>query len=271
MRIPWTPVAVLILLPASGLTAGPEASQGAKELFYDPVGKSAVSAAAETPSPAATPPPKTPKSLPAVDPQGRRRVTRSHSDLTVAAARSASDQSPPARKILGLSYWIELINGPGEGGASQVTNQRIFRSGERIRLHFRSNTDGEIALIHVGSSGESKVLFPDPAQHLTDRTLVADEDRILPSSKHWFRFDDSPGTEKLLVLFARSKEDLNRFPIRHEMDSIQTTTLLASAKTAQGSKDLVVETENQKVAEIGTYGVNVAGQPVVLEISLQHR
>ena len=170
---------------------------------------------------------------------------------------------------LGLSYWIELVGQDGEG--QQVTDSRIFRSGEKIRLHFRANADGNIALIQLGSSGTSNVLFPDPSRGLDDSRINPREDRILPKESAWFRFDNTPGTEKILVVFARNQREMDIFSIRPSMDVTATKAVLKTVDEIQGGKDLILETETENDSEIGGYGVNLAGKPVVMEIQLKHQ
>jgi hypothetical protein len=211
--------------------------KGAKELFFDPANGSVISA------------------TPAHD-ADRRRI----SNVT-------EDASP---RVLGLSYWIELIEAAHPGG-TQVTDARTFQSGDRIRLHFRSNGNGHIVIVQLGSSGTSSILFPDRQKGLDENLVRANRDAILPSARHWFKFDEQAGTEKLLVLFGRTQKDLERaFPTRQVMDSETTARLLALAKRASGSKDLLIESETAKPDELGVYSVNVAGQPIVLEIGLKH-
>jgi hypothetical protein len=220
---------------------------GAKELFFDPQQESVASAARAGSAKAAKP-----------AAGGGRRVA-------VLSADTAAQQ------VLGLSYWIELVDATGQGG-KEVTADRTFRSGDRIRLHFRGNGDGRVVLVQLGSSGTSSILFPDPGKGLSDNVIRANEDRVLPSEKFWFAFDKHPGTEKLLVLFAKNQTDLQRtFPTQPTMDVQQTTVLLMATNQAVGSKDLLIETESEQPAEVGTYAVNVAGKPVVLQIALKHR
>jgi hypothetical protein len=258
------PIRVLILsfiaVAWSGAAGGQEQAPGAKELFYDPVAKHATLA---TGAPAVGSPTRPAGAVPAsavrVGADGRREIR------TVPADATRGESGP-----IGLSGWIELED-PAGGPGVQVTDRRIFRSGERIRLHFRSNTDGYLTLIQLGSSGTSNVLFPDPAQGLLDNRVTAGRGAVVPGEGHWLRFDDTAGEERLLVIFARSQEEAAAFPVRPAMDKVQTAALVDRAATARGSKDLVVETETTTAAEIGTYGVHMTGKPVVLEIILQHR
>lgn len=251
-------ILVLLLLSETGrLLAQTPPPSGAKDLFYDPVGGGTVSAQPDTPgAPAPHPPAKISPSPDAV-----RRASHRLPSLP-----------PPATNVLpknvGLSYWIELEGAAGK--SEQVSEHRIFRSGERIRLHFLSNVDGYVRLIQTGSSGGSRCLFPDPAKGMAEDRLVAGKERILPAEEHWFRFDDNPGTERLVALFGPGRADLERFEVKPEMNPQETRKLLQLASHVQGSKDLVIETETQKVSEVGTYVVNRAGGEVVLDIVLQH-
>lgn len=257
---------VLLLASLLALTPPPGPSApvpGAKELFYDPVSRDTASVSSGVDTKGNRPTqhrPSHPRVVaPQLDASGRRRVS--------LPARSESREAPA---VLGLSYWIELV-GSGAGGGTQVTASRVFHSGERIRLHFRANAPGHIALIELGASGTARVLFPDLAAGLGDDRLPADEDRVLPGPQHWFRFDDHPGTERLLVLFAHDREDLDPLPARPQLGRQETVALLDRTRPLRGSKDLVIETESHTSSEIGTYGVNLRGKPVVLNITLEHR
>jgi Domain of unknown function (DUF4384) len=244
------------LIATAALLAGDQAVPGAKDLFFDPTQGTMIGAHVQPVVPTPSEPAK-----PA-------RVAGGKTALRRPLVRAAADQVP-VRKNRGLHYWIELEN-PGAQG-DYVTGRQVFRSGQRIRLHFVSNADGRILLIQLGASGASSLLFPAPSQGLADNGLKAGEDRILPSDSHWFRFDSRVGTERLLVLFARDTEELDRFKVKPEMGSQETRTLVAAATHVAGSKDLVIETETRKASEIGTYGINLQGDPVVLQIELQHR
>jgi hypothetical protein len=214
---------------------------GAKEMFFDP--QRSVGEASTAGKPAKI-----------TDDEGRRIA-----------------QLAPASTVLGLSYWIELVTSAGKRGV-HVTDARAFRSGERIRLHFRGNTNGRIVLVQLGTSGTASVLFPDPEKGLAGNEIGANRDQVLPSAGHWFRFDETAGTERLLVLFARNQEELERaFPTQRVMDAAATAALLRSVRRSKGSKDLFIEKETREPSEIGDYAVNVAGEPIALEIELTHR
>jgi hypothetical protein len=249
-----TLIAVLLL---SGTANGNQTPiPGAKELFYDPAADSLSSGSSVT------------KPVHKADGKnlGGTQTAPTGSPLRRSVQKVLKSGN---QKILGLSYWIEL-EGPKGQPATEVTTQRIFRSGERIRLHFRSNAEGQIALLQLGSSGNSSFLFPDEEKGLRDTSLVADQDRILPDATKWFTFDSHPGTERLLAIFAKSKADVDSLSVGPAMDSKATEGVLQTAEKQKGSKDLVIETETRNASEIGTYGVTRSGKPVILEIELKH-
>lgn len=114
----------------------------------------------------------------------------------------------------GIRHWIELL--PAEGIApavsQRVTEQRVFRSGERIRLHFETNVAGHITLIAGGSSGRRQKLFPLAAAGLGDDRLEAYTPRILPAENAWIRFDDQPAEERIEVYFEPDRPTQDGIP-----------------------------------------------------------
>jgi len=170
----------------------------------------------------------------------------------------------------GLKYSIELVADPGKIGET-VTEARVFRSGEKIRLHFESNRNGYISLLQLGASGQPNLLFPAPAKQLVDNYLVAGEDRILPAPEAWFRFDHQAGIERLVVVFAPKEEAVaSRLPSRNDRAPARGENSVQLVAYLRGSKDLLIETEMEARDEIGTYAISRDGEPLVLEIELKH-
>lgn len=225
---------LLILFAAGSLLAGDEPT-GAKELFGGGLDRTVVQYSGES--------------------------AREKPPEQVKTRRHAQPKRP-----FGLSCWIELVETPGSKG-TQVVYTRTFKSGEKIRLHFRGNADGFISLVQLGASGTASVLFPDAGRNLADNTIHAGADQVLPSEKHWFRFDDTPGVERLLVLFARTREELDKFIRDQSMDIKATAAMLQVADRVSGSKDLVIETVDAEA----TYAVNRVGDLVVMNLSLVHQ
>ncbi len=179
------------------------------------------------------------------------------------------DERPKCRSS-GLRHWIELVESGSQRG-QKVSPDRVFRTGERIRLHFQTNRDGYISLLQL-SDDSSQVLFPAPGKGFADSFISASEDRVLPGPNAWFRFDHRTGIEKLVVVFSPELEALERIiPGREPLRApVEEDRLAQLASLPPGAKGLVVESERQDPTQVGHYAVSLTGEPIVLEIQLVH-
>jgi Domain of unknown function (DUF4384) len=155
---------------------------------------------------------------PAAESRLRRRSKRAFRAvlLLLAAATGALPASalgpsvaprPVPATAGALTYWIELLEAP-VGPGPQVDEHRIFRSGEKIRLHVRSRREGFVSLVQLHPSGPANVLFPRSTKSLADNRVRANEDRVLPTESYWFSFDEKPGNEDLFLVFCATQEAL---------------------------------------------------------------
>jgi hypothetical protein len=173
--------------------------------------------------------------------------------------------APPAQP-LSLRYWIEL-RGPSSGEGDLVTESRTFKSGERIRFNFSSSTGGHISLAQRNQDGTLKLLFPNAAKGLDDTSIKPLVDRMLPSEKAWFKFDDKPSTERIVILFAASAKKLDAL-VQEAVRSQVPERVVAGT---EGSKDLVLEVEETAPTKVGTYLISRDGRPILQDIELKHQ
>lgn len=136
----------------------------------------------------------------------------------------------PSEKLNnGIQYWIELKRG---GQTQRVNNKFAFRSGDQIRFHIKSNTDGfAYVILREGSRGERSVLFPD-RRHADDNHIRSNVEYTVPGDS-FLQFDEYPGTEKVTLVLSRS----NIEPNRYMPDSFRNKVTIAARQ--EGSKDLV--------------------------------
>ena len=100
----------------------------------------------------------------------------------------------------GMSYWIELNRG---GKIYRCNNKMAFKSGDSIRFHIIPDTAGYAYIVmKEGSSGKKTILFPSKDTG-TKNYLAAKTDYPLP--KDWLTFDNTPGIEKMSLLFSSTK------------------------------------------------------------------
>jgi hypothetical protein len=166
---------------------------------------------------------------------------------------TAADKDPS----VGVHYWIEL------DGAGPVTADRTFKTGDRIKLHVRSNVDGHLALWTLDPSGQGSILFPTGGAD--SNPLKAGAEYATPG---FIRFQLPAQEERLLVFFSRKQADL---PTPTSMPRVtKESEAVARTLGAEGARSLVFETEQKTPAEVGTYVVNRTGGPIVKEVRLKH-
>lgn len=96
----------------------------------------------------------------------------------------------PARYV-GISYQILSI--ADDGQMRPVSKNRIFRSGERVKILARTNRSGYLTVANIGSSGRMHVLFNDYVEGHRPT-------EIPPNTN--LRFDGNPGTEQILIMLS---------------------------------------------------------------------
>ena len=98
---------------------------------------------------------------------------------------------PAAGKYIGISYQILAIEDDGQ--MRPVSKNRVFRSGERVKVLASTNRPGYLTVANIGTSGRMNVLF---SEYVDAHKLT----QIPPNSN--LRFDNNPGTENLLIMLS---------------------------------------------------------------------
>lgn len=98
---------------------------------------------------------------------------------------------PVASKYVGISYQILAIEEDGQ--MRPVSKNRVFRSGERVKVLASTNRPGYLTVANIGTSGRMNVLF---SEYVDAHKLT----QIPPNSN--LRFDHNPGTENLLIMLS---------------------------------------------------------------------
>lgn len=138
-------------------------------------------------------------------------------------------EQPSASINTGMQYWIELKR---NGKVSNVSNKFQFKSGDKIRIHVKSNIDGfAYVLLVEGSRGEQSILFPDAQFHDNNRVRAA-IDIPIPGDGY-LTFDQNPGTEKLVLLLSRKQMDATQYIANKANKRVQI------AAVRSGAKDLI--------------------------------
>lgn len=314
-RICWIAAASLMTVAAHAQTA-PKLT--ARELFYTPV----QTAQSESKTPPRTEPVpdtkaaatnKTKKTTTRVKDSGSSVVEPPYLD-----AKAKGKDLPPRVKTNGGGTVVPMINASNEtalplairysvmklnedGGYDEVRPDSNFRSGDKLRIAVEANDAGYLYLIQRGSSKTWSVLFPNSEYEGGSNHITAARRQVIPG-KARFTLDDTPGAEKLFLVFSRKPEpDLEKLiytlstgesnpaakPANTPSDSEPKKTMLASAKfddpfidrmrSKLVSRDLVFETVDEKKADkkdTATYVATPDKSPnarVVADFTLLHK
>jgi hypothetical protein len=89
-----------------------------------------------------------------------------------------------------------------DGDFTEVDSATAFRSGEKIRVTVEPNDDGYLYIVTRGSSKQWNVLFPSPDIDGGNNRVTRNRMQTVPSKRSFF-FDDTPGTERVFIVFTR--------------------------------------------------------------------
>jgi len=245
----WLSAAMVALL-AAPIVAQQKEKEGAKTIFYNP----STGAASK---PGLKPKPKTGKPPKDKSPQ-------SEEDKILVPRTRVEAVKVESAKNAGLHYWFELE------GVGKVSEDRVFYTSDRLRLHLRSNMDGYLSLWAYDSSGRSQLLFPKSSED--DKALAFSEDSNYVRANTEYSpggaivFSPPPEDERLLIFFSTSKDDVPS-PQKNSLTAQQ----ISEATQTEGSKSLLFEVEKKDQATFGSYVANPKGNSITKEIRLKHR
>ena len=194
----------------------------ARELFYSAVQTPAAAAPQASPPAKAAPKQAAKKASPPAATEAQTEAPRAQTPRPPAAQASApasqpappaaptdgakviraSVQSAPAGPPLGLKYIILKLTG---GNMVETAPDSVFHAGDRIQVSVETNTPGYLYVIHQGSSGTWKPMFPSAEVADGNNRVEGWRTSVLPP-KSRLLFDEQKGIEKLFVVFSREPE-----------------------------------------------------------------
>jgi hypothetical protein len=120
---------------------------------------------------------------------------------------------------IGLTLFMRDSNGL----SVRVDPAREFHQNERVRLLLETNVDGYLYVFNTTDGGSPMMIYPDPELDEGGNYIQAHVPVEVPSSVvteerlRWFRFDSTPGVERLYFVFTR--EPLAGIPLEEELIS----------------------------------------------------
>lgn len=214
-------------------------------------------------APAATTPIVAPAaaSAPAVVPSAdvSRPVAAPPRDTTAPVAPPVPDSAPAGAKAVfaatdgknvGLRW--KVIQKLESGEEVEVDPAHTFRSRDRVRLAFESNLDGFLYIAMQGSSRRWALMFPNDQINGGSNALSAGTLFQMPDNG-WFRFDETPGTEELFVVFSRQRlAEMPGFSRGGRRGENVTAKAVDELKQRLASRDLIFEKDSAQRTAKGT-------------------
>lgn len=144
---------------------------------------------------------------------------------TTTATTTAATKTPPAAakpSHPGLRVW--LTDASDASGTKRLSPQHTFRTGDRVRLSVQSNRDGYLYVLNVGTSGETRLLFP---RANGDNRVQRFKDFSFSSP---LVFNEPAGTEQLVLVLAAAPTD--NVSVQMQNGGMQRVTLRGSGSLA---------------------------------------
>jgi len=246
------------------------ADDGAKSLFYGETTKESVEVKKTDSGTAVFS--GTEMNTETIQPSTGNTAKEKQKSTAVAKPKSKASSKEIAT---GLSYWIEVIKPDGKVERA-TAESRVFKTGEHIRFVFKSNKDGYLYLLAIGSSGKGAVLFPDSRINAGNNYVTPNNEYPVPFGEKSFVMDPTPGEEKILVFFSQAEvSDINNyFSPKNKVEAQDTRVIYAFAET-RGSKDILFEEDAVGAgAQPASYIVNKSNDPqgiIFREIVVKHK
>ncbi|MBF0342631.1 MAG: DUF4384 domain-containing protein [Nitrospirae bacterium] len=150
----------------------------------------------------------------------RRKKTTVTTKTKVVRERNENVIQTVSAPHIGIKYTVMLIS--DDGIPRPVSDKRVFRTGDRIRIIAQVNRPGYLTVYNVGPTGNVNYLHNGPVSPYTPLEIP---------SKSAMRIVDPPGTETIVFQISSASDKL---PVGGR-PNCKPETIMAS------SKDIVVE------------------------------
>lgn len=170
-----------------------------------------------------------------------------------------ASKSPAGPERLAFGYTLFLYQ-PGQ--STRVSPDRMFRSGERVRLLVETNRNAYVYVLHQEGDGPAHLLFPAASLQNGENRVKAHQSSLIPF-EGWFVFDEHPAAERLTIVV--SEESMVGIPRGSELSAGTSFQLSpdAAARLREGAQPTVTEAEPDKNAVMssaeGRRGIFLSG------------
>ncbi len=136
-----------------------------------------------------------------------------------------------------------------EGSLWAVDPATDFKSGDQIKVSFKSNFDGFVYIVNITPGGKKQILFP--LKDGADNRIVKDKVYNLPDGSDVIAFDEEKGVEVLQVYMSRER-------IKVFDEALKNASGEVGASAENAASELTAK-ENQKQGGIAEESAPVSG------------
>ncbi|MDP1613808.1 MAG: DUF4384 domain-containing protein [Sulfuritalea sp.] len=201
----WFRFAAVGVVAIQTIGSGVALAEGvrAKAAFLDVLGRTQMTAGtANVPVPDVAPTPPAPIETAAQIPVAQQTTGTVVGAVAPVATRPAARQRPApagAPGYTGMAFWVEVTT--KDQRTMAATTDRVFQSGETVRLHFKPNAAGYLYVFNKGSTGRTRLLYPAQGE---SNAVKAGAVVTVPGPGNVMRFDSNPGREQLVAVMSRA-------------------------------------------------------------------
>jgi hypothetical protein len=134
-------------------------------------------------------------------------------------SKSNAHAPQPQQSFVGLGYTLYLKG--DDGGFTSVNPDRIFRTGQAVRLLVESNVDGYLYVLHQENDGPAKLMFPCSLAWDGDNHISAHRPLFI-SPVTEMRFTGDPAVETLTLIVSRNP--IQSLPVGRQLASARCDT-----------------------------------------------
>ena len=139
-----------------------------------------------------------------------------------------------------VSFKLSLYQKEGNSG-TPVQPSQVFKTNDSIKVGASATQDGYIYLLHKGSTGRSRLLYPDTRINRGNNAVPKGSEVLIPAGA-WFTFDANPGTETIYALYTTQKGEE---ALRSLQDALGRTTAAPTSSTRRGRHHAVTQTNDR--------------------------
>lgn len=156
------------------------------------------------------------------------------------------DTIKPEKSIFKIEVWTEKGDFQGTRDIAIVPKTKIYKTGDKINLYFRSEKDCYLTLINYGTSGKLTVLLPNSLSQ--DNFVKGGRIYAIPGESYPFdyRLSGPAGIEKIKAIATTSK--INLVDLTYNKDEIFPTSHAATRDISVMAKKIENAVPNEWAA-----------------------